>query len=197
MKTLVTITVLAALLIGMSSIELAAQETQDLYNTKVLFHGTKQVADSSNFQLAGWTVFPNIGNGPVLMVGGIGYSVPDTWGVEVMAGTFTKEQSGQFIIDVRASYDAFDPIHLWINVEYFPKSGDWYTYLDANYRIGKLGLIGIETENMHFADKEDDLSFGPRVVLPLSQGQFVLIGAYQFHSGDNANQVWSRMVLNF
>jgi len=114
-----------------------------------------------------------------------------------MAGTFTKDQAGELAFDFRASYDGFDPIHLWTNVEYFPKTDSWYTYLDANYRIGKLGLIGIETENMHFPSKDDDWSAGPRVVLPLSEGRLVLIGAYQFHNGKNSNQVWTRAVLNF
>lgn len=166
----------------------------DQYNTKVLLHGTKQISDSSSWQLSGWAIFPNIGNGPVLMVGGPRYEIKDQWSIECMAGTFTKDQAGELVIDIRASYDAFDPIHLWTNVEYFPKTRNWYTYLDVNYRIGNLGLVGIETENMHFPNAKDDLSIGPRVVLPL--GQITIVWALQFHNGGNPKQIWARVILD-
>lgn len=177
---------------------ISSPQAQNAYSTKVLLHGTKPVADSSNWGIGGWLVVPNPGAQVFVTVVGPRYEVAKKWSVEVMAGTFSLEQEGQFLIDIRASYDAFDPIHFWTNVEYFPKTGDWYTYLEANYRIGQLGLIGVETENSHFSSGSDDLSFGPRVVIPFRQGQFILIGAYQFHfQASYQNQAWSRVVLNF
>lgn len=169
----------------------------DQYNTKVLLNGSKQVAEQTNWQYVGTAVFPNIGHGPVLMMGGIGYAVDKTWNVKTMLGTFSKDQTGQLVVDLRASYDALDPVHLWADVEYYSKSGDWYAYMDVNYRIGNLGLIGVETENTLVVGAKDNLSIGPRVVLPLSEGRLVLIGAYQFHNNGNQNQVWSRAAINF
>jgi len=171
--------------------------SQDTSNIKVVLHGAKMVNDSSHYGIAGSVVMPNPGAKVVVAVVGPKYSVKDVWSIEFMAGTFSKDNVAEMLFDTRISYDGLKPLHLWSCIEYFPTSGNWYSYIDANYEISNLGLIGIESENMHLNGSDDDLSIGPRVVIPFQDGKFVLIGAYQFHNNDNSNQLWTRTVFNF
>ncbi|MBU0963818.1 hypothetical protein KKC06_02135 [Patescibacteria group bacterium] len=169
-------------------------QAEIVYNTKLLLHGTKQVSETSKFGISGWLIIPNPGAKVTVAVAGPKYC-GNNWWIEFNAGAFIKENKGEGMIDIRFSYDKKDPVHIWSNIEYFMDSQNWYTYLDANYRLGQICLLGAETENMHFKDAVDDYGYGPRLVLPFKDGQFVLIGSYQFHSGPN--QIWARAVLNF
>lgn len=191
MKTLLAILIGCCLMAAVVSPATAA----DLCNTKLLLHGTKTVSDSSSFGFAGWFILPNPGSGTVVAVVGPRYTAKSGW-VEVMAGFVSKKQRGEFLFDLRASYDRFAPIHFWTNVEYFPQTHNGYLYLDVNYDIRSLGKIGLETENTFLSGGADNLSVGPRVVVPFTR-QFSMIGAYQFHSHGNQNQAWARAVVNF
>ncbi|MBU0612928.1 hypothetical protein KKB10_02835, partial [Patescibacteria group bacterium] len=145
-------------------------------------------------------IVPNFTSNPAVsvFVAGPRYGVKDQWWIEVMGGALTIMQESQPLIDLRGSYDVIDPIHLWTNIEYFPKEGNWYAYFDLNYRLPVVGLIGIETENNLPNHGRADLSIGPRIVLPFSDGKFVLISAYQFHKSElGGNQLWIRTVFNF
>lgn len=187
---------LVVIVVVLSTSQSFAQE-QTSSNFKLLFHGSKSLNETSNWGIASWVIIPNPGSAKVVLgVVGPRYEVKDKWSLEVMAGSFSKDQVGQLVFDIRASYDAFDPIHVWANVEYFPQSGNWYSYLDVNYRLGNLGLVGVETENMHFVGRKDNFGFGPRVVSPFASGQFVVVGAYQFHI-DNVDEIWLRTIFNF
>lgn len=159
-------------------------------NTKLLLHGTKPIAEGSQWQAAGWVVIPNLSK--TLMVAGPRYQ-QESWWIEAMAGTVVADRQGAFLLDVRASYDRLDPLYIWGNVEYRPDNGYWYLYADMNVRLATIGFLGLETENDLFASQPNDMSYGPRAVIPF--GQLTLIGAYQFHSGDN--QVWIRSVVSF
>ncbi len=170
---------------------------QDASNLKVVLHGSKMVNDSSYFGIAGSVVLPNPGAKIVVAVVGPKVKLNSDLSVELMAGSFSINNTAELIFDTRIAYDAFKPLHLWSCVEYYATSHNWYSYIDANYEVGSLGLIGIESENMHFKGSSDDLSIGPRLVVPFQNGKFVLIGAYQFHNNDNANQIWTRTVFNF
>ncbi|MFA6553128.1 MAG: hypothetical protein WCT27_01760 [Patescibacteria group bacterium] len=192
MKHLITLLsgcLLAAMLSPIQS------EASDLCNTKLLLHGTKTVADSSQFGVAGWFILPNPGSGTVVAVAGPRLTTKSGW-VELMVGFKSVKQAGELLIDLRVSYDAYKPIHFWTNVEYFPTTGDWYLYVDCNYDLGSLGKIGLETENTFYVNGRNNLSIGPRIVVPFT-GQFAIVGAYQFHSQGNQNQAWARAVVNF
>lgn len=190
MKTLVIVLILV-LVTGSALAE-------DITNTKLLLHGTKPIIEDSSWQVSAWGIVPNFTSNPnvSVFVAGPRYEMKDRWWIEAMAGALTVNQKSEPLIDIRASYDVLDPIHLWTNVEYFPKEGNWYAYLDLNYRLPVVGLIGIETENNLPNHSKADLSIGPRIVLPFSDGKFVLISAYQFHNFGE-NQLWIRTVFNF
>ena len=190
MKALITI---LALMIACSAV---AETTT---NTKLLLHGTKQITESSNWQVAAWGIVPNFTSNPnvSVFVTGPRYGA-NQWWIELMGGALTINRDSQPLIDLRASYDVLDPIHLWTNIEYFPKENNWYAYFDLNYRLPVIGLIGIETENNLPNHGKTDLSIGPRIVLPFDDGKFVLIGAYQLHKSEfGGNQLWIRTVFNF
>ncbi|XOU94265.1 MAG: hypothetical protein ACNFW9_05475 [Candidatus Kerfeldbacteria bacterium] len=172
----------------------SAQET---YNSKIVLHGTKMTSDSSRFGITGRMAIPNPGAKIVVTIAGPKFSIKDKWSIEFMIGTFSKENVGEMLFDSRIYYSVLKPLLLSSCIEYFPKSGNWYTYFDANYKIGNLGLVGIESENMHFKGTPDDPSFGPRIAIPFQEGHFILIGAYQFHNSGNVNKVWIRAILNF
>ncbi len=193
MKRIPTVIIGYCLLAACYSPLVAADQT--LNNTKVLIHGTKLSSDSSSFGLAGWFILPNPGNGVVVTIAGPRYSA-ESGSIEVMFGVKSVKQVGEPFIDLRASYDACTPFHYWTNIEYFPKSGNWYLYLDANLDLGTLVKVGVESENTLNASAPDDLSIGPRIVIPFTK-QFSMVGAYQFHSQGNPCQTWARAVVNF
>ena len=191
------------LVIAVLSIASAAYSGENT-NTKLLLHATQPITEHSNWQTAGWVVVPNFTNPTkALVVAGPRYQQAKRWWAEVNLGFLTVEpkESGQprdrsFIIDFRASYDALNPIHFYANIEHVPSKNYWYTYFDVNYRLPLVGLVGLESENDHFNRNKDNLSIGPRTVIPFKGGAMVLIGSYQFHNrGDD--QVWFRTVINF
>lgn len=193
MKSLVVLLAGCLVMVAVSPINVGAA---DLNNSKLLLHATKALsATDQHFGMAGWFILPNPGSGTVVSVAGLRYTAKSGW-VEMMAGFKSMKQTGEPLFDLRALYDAFSPAHFWTNVEYFPKTGNWYLYVDFNYDIGTLGKIGLETENTFSVKTGGNLSIGPRIVIPFTK-QFSMVGAYQFHNQANQNQIWARAVVNF
>jgi len=168
-------------------------------NTKLVFNTNKQFSETNeNWQVNGSMIMPNPGAMVAVTIAGPRYEVKDKWWIAVHPGILSVEKNCQSLIDIRGSLDAFDPIHIWGDVEYFPKTGNWYTYLDVNYRLPAIGLIGLETENDHFPSKKDNWGIGPRVVLPFASGRYVIISSYQFHlDNDFDDCIWVRSIFNF
>ncbi|MFH2097350.1 MAG: hypothetical protein ABII24_02305 [bacterium] len=172
----------------------------EITNTKLLLHATQPVTEESIWQTASWVIVPNFTSpSKAVIVAGPRYQAKDWW-VETNVGALIVEpgQVGQrerlTIFDLRASFDALDPIHFGVNMQQIPSKEYWYTYLEVNYRL-PFCLVGIETENDHPLG-QDNLSIGPRMVLPLAKGNMVLVGSYQFHDRGE-DQVWFRTVINF
>ncbi|MFA6272113.1 MAG: hypothetical protein WC693_03315 [Patescibacteria group bacterium] len=186
------------LIIILALVVFASNAVAGVTNTKLLLHGTKPATGQSSWQVAAWEIIPNFAADPTknVFVAGPRYKAGDRWWIELMSGALTVKRESTPLIDLRASFDALDPVHLWTNIEYFPQSGDWYVYFDINYRLPAVGLVGVETENNIPNNTSADLSIGPRAVLPFNEGKLVLISTYQFHN-HSENQLWFRTVLTF
>ncbi|MFA6272855.1 MAG: hypothetical protein WC693_07260 [Patescibacteria group bacterium] len=186
------------LIIVLALVIFASNAVAGVTNTKLLLHGTKPVAGQSSWQVAAWGIIPNFAADPTksVFVAGPRYKAGDRWWIELMSGALTVKRESQPVVDLRASYDLLTPLHIWSNVQYFPRTGDWYFYFDTNYQLPAVGLIGVETENNVPNNATADLSIGPRAVLPFNGGKLALISAYQFHN-HGGNQLWIRTVFNF
>jgi len=186
MKTLVTI---LALVILTSSLAMAGQTD----HTKILLHGTKTFSDSSSWGLGGWVVLPDPGSEKMFTVVGPRYST-QSWWIEFMVGTLTVEQEKQSTIDIRTSYSLLDPILTFGEITYYPKTGDWYSYFEIDYKLLPIGLIGFEAESDHPHDATGKTGFGPHLKIPFGD-QFVIMGTYQWHQDDD--QTWIRVIIDF
>lgn len=158
------------------------------FNSRLLIHGIKPIAGPWGW--AGWSVFPNYAADPskALLVTGPRYEGKGWW-VETMAGVLIVDQEGKGLTDIRTSYDVLDPFHFWGEIIYFPKKmNPWFTYLEINYELSAVGLLGLETENV-----PPDYSWGPHLVIPLGN-HLTIVGVYQFHP--DIDQVWFRTVIN-
>ncbi|MFA6098943.1 MAG: hypothetical protein WCV50_05360 [Patescibacteria group bacterium] len=189
------ILLVACLAIGISAGWTSPIQAENTLNAKLLLHGV-QKDTSSHWGKDGWFILPNPGSKttPVVAVAGPRYSQSNWW-LELNLGVFGKESKAEALLDVRASYDLTAKWNVWANVEYYGTSKNLYVYLDATLKLGSIGRIGLETENMLYGDHQvDDYGYGPRIVVPFGS-QFKLIGAYQFHPG--LDKIWARVVIDF
>ncbi len=200
MKKLRTICILFFLL-SLISIPTFAQS----YNLRLLFHGVKNIPDS-DFGIATWTVCPNMVSTPDkwFVVLGPRYSSHDVeqkseWWLEAMGGIFMQKGKATPLIDIRHSLTT-DEISRFLNVEWIDpgKENSIYVFYSIDYSpslIKNIGAIGIETENT-LKGKNETVSIGPHVVLPLNNSTLVI--AYQFHlMTGRSDQIWARVVVNF
>lgn len=163
---------------------------------RLLVHGTNDAEEGLG--LAGWAIAPNITDSPTwLALAGPRYA-GNGWDAEFMAGAVVSNGTATPILDLRLALtpDYFGiPILSWTNAQWIDpgKQNLAYFYTQLDYALAGIGFIGIESENL-FGGKENDLSAGPNLVLPI--GKMALVAAYQIHGGAN-NRFWIRIVLNF
>lgn len=169
-------------------------EAQTASNFRILLHSTKTI--NGNFGIAGWVVAPNITNNPQKWVGiaGVRYETESFW-AEFMGGAINERSNLTGLLDARQNFTQLKPITFWANEEWtFGQARSFYFYIQADYWIAEIFAAGIETENTVLKKNgEDNLSYGPHIVLPI--GKMTLIGAYQYHNKSN-DQFWMRLVVD-
>lgn len=173
-----------------------AQET----HFRLLLHGAHTDIAESGLGVSGWIISPSLDSAPDKWLGIAGPRFDaENWNFELMGGGVVNAGEITPLIDFRFEMTPGlwnIPLYIWGNAQVvFP--GDnivGYSYLQIDWVLPEgVGLIGLETENT-YQPGDDDLSFGPQIVLPM--GGMALIGAYQFHAGEADDQLWLRAVLN-
>jgi len=171
-------------------------------HVRLLLHGTHTNIDDTGFGIAGWLIAPSITDAPSKWVGLLGPRYDgDGWNVELIGGGVIQNGDTTPLVDMRLELtpELWDvPLYAFSNLQLIDP-GDknaLYVYQQVDYVLpAGIGLLGVETENV-FGPEDDMVSIGPQVVVPLAGGRFVLVGAYQFHLG-NQSQFWLRSVVNF
>ena len=190
MKTLCITLIAAAMLVACAN-----PVTAQTYNARLMMHSQKPITADSSLNLSVRVVLPNYTAMPSKTLINFGPRfVGRQWWSELLVGRLIISQQGKWHLESRTSLDQFGPWHFFVDLVYFSDHAK-YSYLDANYAIGKLGLIGMESENNYLAG-QDDLSAGPHLIVPFHDGKLVLQSIYQFHN-HGGNQIWFRTVLNF
>lgn len=162
-----------------------------------LFHGTHARVDESRFGVAGWVVAPSLGDDASTWFGVVGPRYDgDGWNVELMAGALISGADPKAKIDLRAELTPELlglPLYTWLSAEWIePSTG--YFFLMFDYVLpGGIALVGVETEHTSGPDVDVN-SVGPQLVFPL--GRLAMILAYQFHLGDEPDQLWLRMIVH-
>ena len=143
--------------------------------SRVLFHGTRQI--SENWGMAGWSIFPNIVQDTKnLIVTGPRYSYNNGW-VEMLAGKIITADGNSTLYNIR-TFSKHLPVHIWGEIEYFPKDKTMYWFLQTDLPIniaGKfIGKIGLETENVHQPDQKSNLGVGPHIIVPVAKNMTII-----------------------
>jgi hypothetical protein len=170
-------------------------------HVRLLVHGTRTIEnfDIGNIGIGGWLIAPSIGDAPDKWLTVVGPRFENAgFNLEIMFGALILKQDVKPMIDIRVGLTP-KLLHIPVSVggvfEYNFSTESFYSFLQIDYVLpAKLGLIGIESENSYFLDKEDDLSVGAHLILPVGKG-FAFVLAYQFHK-DESHHLWVRVVFN-
>ena len=183
--------------------EFVEAETSHL---RFLAHGHSKndnidIGDIGNLGVTGWLIAPSLGDAPDKWIGLVGPRF-DTVGfnVELLVGAMISGGEKKYILDSRFELTPKLwnlPLYIWGEIQAFDLSEEinFYSFLQIDYVLPfELGMIGIESENVHLIDNTDDLSVGVHFVLPVSSN-LVFVVAYQFHD-EGSQQFWVRAVIN-
>jgi hypothetical protein len=191
MKKLFGVALLASFFLS----QVAHAETSS--HLRLLLHGYKTMY-KSGLGVAAWVIAPDVPKSPSTWLGVIGPRYTGQgWWAEFMGGTIINQGHSTPLLDVRAEFSLLKPFYAWADIEWIDftqgAKSKFYWYLQMDLVIKGLGLLGVETENVHKRGN-DDVSLGPHIVIPM--GNIVFTGAYQIHRG-GMSQFWIRVALHF